>query len=48
MPPDHPAIDEFVRVSPSPDSVARDLIVTENITVDLAPSRLGQIIPAWP
>jgi hypothetical protein len=48
MPPDHPATDEFARVSPSTDSVARDLTVTENIAVDLAPSRLGQIIPAWP
>jgi len=48
MPPGHPAIDEFAPVSPSTDSVARDLIVTENITVNLALSRLGQIIPAWP
>jgi dihydrofolate reductase len=34
MPPDHPATDEFTCISPSTDSVARDLIVTENITVD--------------
>jgi dihydrofolate reductase len=34
MPPDHPATDEFTHMPPSTDSVARDLIVTENITVD--------------
>jgi dihydrofolate reductase len=34
VPPDHPATDEFARVSRSTDSVARDLIVTENVTVD--------------
>jgi hypothetical protein len=34
MPPGHASTDELALASPSTDSVARDLIVTENITID--------------
>ena len=34
MLPGHPSTDEFALASPSTDSVARDLIVTQNITID--------------
>ena len=34
MPPGHASTDELVLASPSTHSVARDLIVTENITID--------------
>ena len=34
MLPGHPSTDEFALASPSTDSVARDLIVTQHITID--------------
>jgi hypothetical protein len=51
MPPDHASTDEFARMSPSTGSVARDLIVRENITVDsvidaTGESRLRQVVRA--
>ena len=42
MLPGHPSTDEFALASPSTDSVARDLIVTQNITIDSVIDATGE------
>lgn len=39
MPPGHASTDELALASPSTQSVARDLIVTENITIEAPAER---------